>query len=83
MSIREIFANYALIQSVIVVIITYYFISYRKWKCKIFLAWYDLWIGGFWNINKRVFYYNPFPCLVISFSDPRNVWIDGKWEIKK
>jgi hypothetical protein len=32
-------------------------------------AWYDLWIGAFWDARKRRLYILPLPCIgvVISF----------------
>jgi len=41
-----------------------------KWLSIIF-AWYDFWIGWFWNINKRKLYIFPIPCIgiVIKFKE--------------
>jgi hypothetical protein len=40
-------------------------------KIKPIFAWYDLWIGAYWNSEKRRLYILPFPCigLVIQFRD--------------
>ena len=34
-------------------------------------AWYDLWIGAFWDQNKRRLYILPLPCIgvVIDFGE--------------
>ena len=37
-------------------------------KVKVFLAWYDLWIGAYWNTNKRTLYVCLLPMIVIAFS---------------
>lgn len=37
-------------------------------KVDIFLAWYDLWIGAFYDQKKRALYICPLPCVVIRIS---------------
>lgn len=41
-------------------------------KIKPIFAWYDLWIGAFWNADKRRLYILPLPCvgIVIEFERP-------------
>lgn len=33
---------------------------------KIKFAWYDMWIGAYWDRNWRVLYLCPLPCLLIE-----------------
>jgi hypothetical protein len=37
-------------------------------------AWYDLWVGAFWDRGNRRLYILPLPCLgvVIDFGEPRD-----------
>ena len=32
-----------------------------------FFAWYDLWIGAYWNKSARVLHVGPLPCCVFQF----------------
>lgn len=45
-------------------------------RIKPLFAWYDLWIGAFWDRKARKLYVLPVPCLgvVISFAKPRE-WL--------
>lgn len=38
-------------------------------KVKFLFAWYDLWIGAYWDRDKRALYVLPIPCVgfVIQF----------------
>ncbi len=29
--------------------------------------WYDLWIGIYYDRNKKIIYINPLPCVVVSY----------------
>lgn len=44
-----------------------------KWKVKLFFAWYDLWIGAYWDRKNRILYICPLPCFVILITRiPKN-----------
>lgn len=32
------------------------------------IAWYDMWVGAYWDKKNRVLYICPLPCLVIKIS---------------
>ena len=34
----------------------------------LFLAWYDLWIGAYYDRRNRTWYVCPLPCIVIKIS---------------
>ena len=36
-------------------------------KFQLILAWYDLWIGAYYDIGHRTLYILPLPCLVFRF----------------
>lgn len=33
---------------------------------RVFFAWYDLWVGAYWDRKNRVLYVCPLPCIVIQ-----------------
>lgn len=37
-------------------------------KIKIFFAWYDFWVGGFYDRDTRTLYVCPVPMVVIKIS---------------
>lgn len=37
-------------------------------RISVFIAWYDLWIGAYWDRAKRTLYVCPVPCVVIKVS---------------
>lgn len=44
----------------------------RLWKCSLLtvearFAWYDLWVGAYWDRQKRRLHVCPVPMLVLSF----------------
>lgn len=40
-------------------------------RLSLIFAWYDLWIGAFWDRKSRKLYLLPFPCvgLVVAFAE--------------
>ena len=41
-------------------------------KIRFIFAWYDLWVGAFWDRAKRRLYILPVPCcgVVLQFKEP-------------
>jgi len=35
-------------------------------KMRIFFAWYDFWIGVYWDRKRRILFCCPFPTVVIA-----------------
>lgn len=33
---------------------------------KVFFAWYDFWVGAYWDRKNKVLYVCPLPCVVIK-----------------
>lgn len=42
-------------------------------RVKFFIAWYDLWIGAYYDRKARALYVCPLPCLVFRFDKGNNV----------
>lgn len=42
----------------------------RGWKVAPLFAWYDLWIGAFWDRTSRKLYILPVPCVGIVITFP-------------
>ena len=40
-------------------------------KVRLIFAWYDLWVGAFWDSGKRRLYILPLPCIgvVVQFGE--------------
>jgi hypothetical protein len=36
-------------------------------KISFFFAWYDLWVGAYYDRKNRIIYVCPLPCCVLSF----------------
>jgi hypothetical protein len=47
-----------------------------KMKFRLFFAWYDLWVGMYWNKKKRTAYLCliPMVCLKIAFGQNDSLW---------
>lgn len=45
-------------------------------KVTFLFAWYDLWIGAYWDRTNRRLYVLPVPCfgIVLHFPAPEPVW---------
>jgi hypothetical protein len=41
-------------------------------SARLMFAWYDLWIGAYWDRRERVLYICPLPCVVVrlDFGEP-------------
>lgn len=50
-------------------------------KLKVFFAWYDFWVGLFYDRKRRILYINPLPCIVFSFASDQNEWDGARWEL--
>lgn len=52
-------------------------------RVRLIFAWYDLWIGVFWDRGKRHLYVLPVPCVGLRFAWPDDEgeywsdWADG------
>lgn len=38
---------------------------------RVAFAWYDLWIGFYWERKRRRLYFCPLPCIVLCFDFER------------
>jgi hypothetical protein len=36
----------------------------KSWKLRVFFAWYDLWVGFYYDQKRRTLYFCPLPCVV-------------------
>lgn len=41
-----------------------------RWSVKPIFAWYDLWVGMFWDSRKRKLYILPLPCVGVVIEFP-------------
>lgn len=47
-------------------------------KISLLFAWYDIWVGLFWDKKKKWLYFFPIPCLGIIFKFRRKKFIEEK-----
>jgi len=42
-----------------------------RWRARLVIAWYDAWVGVFWDRKSRKLYILPLPCVgvVLNFGD--------------
>lgn len=41
-----------------------------RWSVKPLFAWYDVWVGFFWDSRKRKLYLLPLPCVGVVIEFP-------------
>lgn len=46
----------------------------RRFKISFFFAWYDFWIGMFYDQKKKALYVCPVPCCVIKIEKRPKSW---------
>ncbi len=51
-------------------------------KFKAFFAWYDFWIGLYYDKKRKILYINPLPMVVLSFASDQNEWDGKRWDIR-
>lgn len=44
-------------------------------RVRMFLAWFDLWVGLYWDRKARTLYLCPLPCVAVAleFGPPRDI----------
>lgn len=49
-------------------------------RARIMFAWYDMWVGVFWDKSKRRLYLLPVPCLGVrlDFATPTETATEGE-----
>lgn len=45
-------------------------VLYKKGWFQLILAWYDFWIGLYYDVGHRTLYFLPFPMVVLRFQLP-------------
>lgn len=45
-------------------------------RLRFVLAWYDLWVGAYWNRKARTLYVLPLPCIGFAIEFPPCEWCD-------
>ena len=49
-----------------------------KFKVSFFFAWYDFWVGFFYDQKKHILYVCPLPCCVFKFEAQSNKASSGR-----
>lgn len=52
---------------------------------RVFLAWFDLWVGAYWSSKHRTLYVCPLPCVVVAFQfgDAHEHDVEVEWTLVK
>jgi len=45
---------------------TLFYVRLGRWTVRGAFAWYDMWVGAFWDQQKEVLYVCPLPCCVLQ-----------------
>jgi hypothetical protein len=40
-------------------------------KIRLFFAWWDIWVGFYWDRKRKILYFCPVPCFGLKFIFPR------------
>jgi hypothetical protein len=40
----------------------------RRWRVRVRWAWFDMWVGAYWDRADRVLYVCPVPMVVVAIS---------------
>jgi len=51
-------------------------------KFKMFFAWYDFWVGLYYDRMRKILYFLPFPMIVFSFASDKNEWNGSRWTVR-
>ena len=54
-----------------------------KIRIKFFFAWYDFWVGFYYDREFKELYFCPFPCVVFKFYRVTKVEVDENTHIPK
>ncbi len=77
--INELFFNYIIIASALTCLLYYILVKRYNLNFKFFIAYYDAWVGFYFDADKRILYFCPLPCLVFSFANKDYKYVGGKW----
>ena len=57
--------------------------SRRTLGFKVLFAWYDMWIGCYWDRQNRRLYVLPVPCLGIVIQFPTKPWPNDQGQARR